>query len=340
MPQHTTTMVAEPPPATSTAPRRAAEDGRGRAWGVALLLAAFLAVFYWESAVRLISRWSNEADYSHGFLVPPFALYLLWFRRGMAAAGPGGRWLGVLLLLTSAVIRLGAAYYNYPLADPFSLIPCLAGIALLLGGWPALRWSWPAIAFLIFMIPLPGFLAERLGGPLQRIATISGTYILQTIGVPAAALGNVIHLSEPPPIMVVEACSGLRMLICFMAISVGAAFVVEWGVLERLVIVLSGVPIAIAANVARIASTGFVQEHFGVRVADRLYHDFAGWLMMPLACVLVVLELWILNRLFPAPVSGPVVAGAPTAVPSPAARTREPLVTRSSRKKSKQSRAR
>ena len=227
--------------------------------------------FYVEPLSHLAGRWSGESDYSHGFLVIPFALYLLWHRRVVPVGNnDGGRWLGILLLLASAALRFAAAYYAYPLADAFSLLPCVAGVALLLGGWSALRWSWPAIAFLVFMIPLPGVIAERMSGPLQRTATICGTYLLQTVGIPAVAIGNVIHLSEPPPIEVVQACSGLRMLICFLAITFGAAFVTDWGILERMVIVLSGIPIAVASNV-----------------------------LMPIACAMVALELWMLQRAFP-----------------------------------------
>lgn len=262
-------------------------------------MSALIAVFFGQTIGHLANRWAGEPDYSHGFLVAPFAAYLLWYRRDLATVSSGGRWLGLLLLLCCAALRLGAAYYAFPLADAAALPLCLAGSVLLMGGWSLLRWSWPAIMFLVFMIPLPGAIADRLSGPLQHVATVSATYLLQTCGVPAAAVGNVIHLSTEPPIMVVEQCSGLRMLICFIAITVGAAFVVDWGLLERLVIMLSGIPIAVGCNVLRIASTGLVQEHFGVQVAERIFHDFAGWLMMPLACGFVALELWVLGGIFP-----------------------------------------
>jgi exosortase len=268
-------------------------------WVAGLGLSALIAVFFGETLIRLSHRWANEADYSHGFLVPLFSAYLLWYRRDLMVVGSGGRWLGLLLLAGSAVLRIGSAYYAFPLADGVAIPLCLAGAVLLLGGWSLLGWSWPAIAFLMFMIPLPAAVSERLSGPLQHIATVSGTYLLQTFGVPAAAVGNVIHLSHEPPIMVVEQCSGLRMLICFIAITMGAAFVVDWGLLERLVIILSGIPIAVVSNVTRITATGLVQEHFGPEVAEKIFHDFAGWLMMPFACLLVALELWLLSRMFP-----------------------------------------
>ena len=284
-------------------PQTSAERSAGvstAGWVTGALVFAAVLGFYLGPLRHLAERWSGEADYSHGFLVIPFAIYLLWHRRHVHVGNNDcWRFLVVLLLVLIAAMCFAAAYYVYPLVVAFSLLPCLGGVALLLGGWSSLRWSWPAIAFLVFMIPLPGVIAERMSGPLQQTATICGTYVLQTVGIPAVAIGNVIHLSEPPPIEVVEACSGLRMLICFLAITFGAAFVTDWGILERLVIVLSGIPIAVASNVLRIASTGLVQDHFGPEVASRVFHDFAGWMMMPIACAMVALELWMLQRAFP-----------------------------------------
>jgi hypothetical protein len=137
---------------TESSPR----SGRGGWWLAGLGLSVLIVVFFHESIGRLAHRWANEPDYSHGFLVPPFAAYLLWHRRDLAKVGDGGLWMGLVLLLGSAALRLGAAYYAYPLADSAGLLLCLAGAALLLGGWSLFRWSWPAIAFLVFMSPLPG----------------------------------------------------------------------------------------------------------------------------------------------------------------------------------------
>lgn len=271
------------------------------------LLAGFLLISFWESLSSLAHRWSNEPDYSHGFFVPAFSIFLLWRRRGLLAAAPtGGRWWGVLLLMGSAGLRLAASYFSFTLLEPFALLPTLAGVALLMGGWRALRWSWPAIAFLAFMIPLPGFVAGQLGGPLQRLATAGSTYLLQTCGVPATATGNVIWLTKGQ-IGVVEACNGLRMLITFFAITVGAALVMTNSIWEKLIVVISALGIGLFANVLRITATGMAYEWASPELADRLFHDFAGWLMMPLATMLLFLELHLLSRLLIAPLRGPVV---------------------------------
>jgi exosortase len=176
-------------------------------------------------------------------------------------------------------------------------LPYLAGICLLVGGWRALDWAWLSIGFLVFMIPLPWRIENALGAPLQSIATSVSTYLLQTLGFMAFAEGNVIQLNEAR-IGVLEACSGLSMLITFVALSTAAALVVKRPLLDKIVLVASSIPVAVLANVARITLTGILHDKVGGHVASTFYHDLAGWLMIPLALILYWLEILILSRLF------------------------------------------
>jgi exosortase len=270
-------------------------------------LAALLGVSFAECLAGLAQRWANEPDYSHGFFVPVFAAFLLWRRRDLRSPiSIGGRWVGAGLVFASAVVRLASVRLNYTLLEPVALLPCLAGVALLIGGWGWLRWLWPAIAFLAFMIPLPGFVAGQLGGPMQRITTVCSTYLLQTCDIPATATGNVIWLTDGR-IGVVEACNGMRMLVAFFAVTIGAALLMRGAFRQKALIVMSAPAIGLFANVVRITATGLVHEWISPEVADKVFHDFAGWLMMPMATMLLLLELYLLSRLLIAPIEGPVV---------------------------------
>ena len=258
---------------------------------VAAVAASILAC-YFHVLGHLAYRWSHEEDYSHGFLVPVFSVWLLWSRRQMLATSNTsfqGRWIGLALIAASAGIRWAALNFGFALLEPVALVVCLAGVMGTIGGWRMLHWSWPALLFLFFMIPLPGVIASRMSGPLQRIATVSSTYVLQTLGVHAVASGNVIWLSQGQ-IGVVEACSGLRMLVMFAAVTVAAAFLLGGSRWERAVIVISSPAIAIASNVFRITATGLAQELISPDFAHKIFHDFAGWIMMPLAIALLRLS--------------------------------------------------
>lgn len=259
----------------------------------------------------LVRVWWNDPDYVHGFLVPVFALVLLWTRREMMESiTPQGSWWGLAFLALSATMRWGSAYFYFRLIDPLSLVPCLAGIVLLVAGWRALRWAGPSILFLAFMVPAPGVVAGLLRHPLQRIGTITSTYVLQTLGMPAIAQGNVILLTEGE-LGIAEACSGLRMMMLFFAVCVGAVFLMKSALWKKVLVVLSAVPIALAANVIRITVTGILYETASQELADAVYHDLAGWFMMPLAVVLLWIEMAILSRLFVAPVDENSLSAAP-----------------------------
>lgn len=266
-----------------------------------LILAAVVLWAYSRPFSGLLHSWVDYVEYQHGFLVPLFAAVLLWVRRDMLgeATFEGSLW-GIPLLGLSLAARWASAYWSLAKLDALSLLPCLAGIALLLGGWRVLRWAGPSIAFLVFMIPLPGAVGGLLSYPLQRVACITSTYAIQLVGIPAFAQGNVIHLPRTD-LGVVDACSGLQMMMLFFAVCVGAAFIVRRSFAEKVFLVLSAIPIAVAANVARITLTAILYQTAGPALAQAVFHDLAGWLMMPIAVVMLWLLAGVLSllRIFP-----------------------------------------
>ena len=149
---------------------------------------------------------------------------------------------------------------------------------------------------------------------MQHLATIVSTFVMQVLGLPALAEGNVILLNEHS-INIVEACSGLSMLVVFVALSAGLAIVVSRPLADRLILFVSAVPIAIVANILRITVTGVLYDTVSGETAHAFFHDVAGWLMMPLALGMLWVELKILDRLFVAvPVSARVPAPRRTPV--------------------------
>lgn len=263
-------------------------------WGLFGLLATGWA--YGSTLVETAERWRTDPQYSHGWLVPLFSAYLLYRRRAQVpAAGFRPRWWGLAVVLAAVALRgLGYALYQ-PWLDAVSLLVCVGGVAATVGGWPAVKWAGPAVLFLAFMIPLPFRLQFALGGSLQSVATAASTYLLQTAGVPAIAEGNVILLSETR-IGVVEACNGLSMLVTFFALAAGFALLIDRHWLYAAAMAAAAVPIAVAANVLRITVTGLLYEANQNKIAQVVFHDVAGWLMMPLGVGLLFALLWFLDR--------------------------------------------
>jgi exosortase len=267
---------------------------------LAALAAALAALVwaYWTTLSDTAHQWASDPQYSHGYLVPAFAALLLWTRRDrLAPAALGPSWWGAAFLLGGLGLRLGGTFFHFEWFDPISLLPSLVGVCLLLGGWAALRWCGPAILFLFFMIPLPYTVSLLLARPMQNIATVASTFLLQTLGWPALAEGNVILINDVE-LNIVEACSGLRMLVIFFALSTAVVLIVKRPAWEKAVIVLSSLPIALVSNVLRITLTGVLHDAVDDKWAHEFFHDMAGWLMMPMALALLAVELRVLSKLF------------------------------------------
>jgi exosortase len=291
--------------------------GGVRSTTLLLLLSGCVLWALWPVVRVAADRWSNDPRYAHAYLVPIFSLILLRMRRDRrrvapyapsswddtselnkrhAVASSEPSWSGLAFIMLGAAFQLAGGYYRISTIEGLSLLIYLLGLTLLLGGWRAVDWAWPSIAFLGFMVPLPWRVENALGPPLQLIATTASTYFLQTLGFMAFAEGNVIQLRDAR-IGVVEACSGLSMVISFLALSSAAAMVVQRPLLDRMVLVASSIPVALVANIARITVTAILHETLGDHAASTFYHDFAGWVMIPLALLLYWLEIWILSHL-------------------------------------------
>ncbi len=159
-----------------------------------------------------------------------------------------------------------------------------------------------------------------MSGPLQHIATLCSTFIMQVIGLPALSEGNVIQVNDAK-IGVVEACSGLRMLVVFFAISAAVVIVSTRPLLDKAIILVSAVPIAILSNILRVTVTGVLHQTTNSEVANVFFHNVAGWCMPALALGMLWVELKVLSHLFidrPAPppvraVREPMARRSPTA---------------------------
>jgi exosortase len=208
------------------------------------------------------------------------------------------RWWGVGLIAVGTLLRIESTRYVTFTFERLTLLVCLLGVFILVGGFRTIRWAGPAIAFLVFMFPLPGIVVDKILRPLQTMATISSVYALQTFGLDVYREGNRIEL-ESQAMNVVDQCSGLRMLTIFIALAVAIALISghrpRW---ERIVIVLSSVPIALLVNCIRITMTGLLYSlNVNEEITNRIFHDLAGWIMMPLAIGFLFLEMQILSRL-------------------------------------------
>ena len=267
-------------------------------WQVACGLTAAAVLFGFAGGLYdLATVWATRADYSHGFLVLPFAAYLLWVRRDRFPAVK--RWpdpVGLAFFAPAVAMYIAAGVTNMAKegAQGFATVLALSGVVVMFcGRWKGLGWAWPGLGFLLFTLPPPNFIENTVALKLRDFATAAGTFVFQTMGLPAYSEGNRILIGDTV-LEVARACGGLSMLLTFVALAAGLALLMEkrhW--VDRLIVFASAAPIALLCNVVRIVATGLVYHAGWNKLGDLVVHDLAGWLMMPLALGM----LWLVVKL-------------------------------------------
>lgn len=282
---------------TTSAPRSISDPDQILPFSALIGLSALLLVGFGKTIFDLSDYWSDP-QYSHGYLVPLFSLiwfYLRWEPIGEAPTWE--RWAGFGLLAFGLAVWLFASYLGIPYVEMVAFLPCIFGLFVLVGGLKILRWAAPGLAMMIFMYPLPGKLNRALLVPLNKIATVASTFCIQTLGIASVRDGNTIRLLGQD-LNVVDACSGLRMATIFLAMAVGVALLIERPMWTRIAVVCSALPIAIVTNMIRIVLTAVLYS-FGLgRSAEKVFHDFAGYIMPIIALGFLFLFLSILDNLF------------------------------------------
>jgi exosortase len=208
-----------------------------------------------------------------------------------------------VLILRAICYERGAEW-----SETATLLPVIACLTLAAGGWPLLRRVWPAIAYLVFLLPLPQGINGLLSQPLQRVASAGSYALLKLTGLWVVPEGNVI-LVGADPLEVAAACNGLSMLMCLAATVTAMTLLIAMAPWKRIVLLASIIPVALISNILRITATAWCYYLFGSAVGGHFAHDAAGWLMMPVALVLVGLELgllsWLMVRVEECPISRP-----------------------------------
>jgi exosortase len=259
------------------------------AWqGVALLL--LIAWLYASILARLFLQWvgpARDPNFEHGIFVPLFALFVLWQERkklSVIAAAPS--WAGLPLVALSLLMLVLGVLGAELFFSRVSLLILLAGLILLFQGWTFFRAVLFPWAFLILMIPIPALILQQVTFPLQLLAAKLATALLELAGVPVLRQGNVIVLASMP-LNVAEACSGIRSLLTLVTLAIIYGYLMETRMWVRVVLALSAVPIAVAANSFRIFGTGLLVQYWDPDKAEGFFHAFSGWLIFVVALIMM-----------------------------------------------------
>jgi exosortase len=255
-------------------------------WQIAVL-AGLILWLYGPTIFHLAEQWWDDPNFSHGFLVPIFSIFVVWRDRSrLTRMTPSPSSTG-LLILTAAMLLLVIGQMGAELfLARFSLLLVVAGLIVLFLGWTIFRAVLFPWAFLILMIPIPAILYNQITFPLQLLASRVAAAVLALIGIPVLREGNVINLPNLS-LEVAEACSGVRFLVSLIALAIIYGFITETRSWMRYLLAVASVPIAVIANSIRIIGTGLLVQHWNAEAAQGFFHASWGWMIFVISLLML-----------------------------------------------------
>ena len=290
--------LLEPGLIATNSDTRSVAAGRIPLLPVIAVVAAMLFA-YRDVGAALAGQWAADENYSHGFLILPLAAYFAWKRRHSIAQLPlePSMWGAAVVVAGLSLLIAGVAAAELFVARA-SFVCVIAGSVLFLLGPRHLRALAFPIGFLLLMIPPPEVLFNQVALPLQLFASHAGAIALRSFGVAVLRDGNMLELVGMR-LEVAEACSGIRSLVALLAFALVIGESSGGSRLRLWLLAGATLPIAIAANAARIAATGLAAHMFGPVAAEGLLHTTSGLLVFAVSIAALLLVDRALGRAAP-----------------------------------------
>ncbi len=247
-------------------------------------------IFFYHKAIgKLISDWSIDPNFSHGFLIPFVALYMVWYKQNeISQVSRQPSKTGIYVVLFGMLVHIAGNVGAELFLMRFSMIITLSGIIIYFYGFKMFWKLIVPIAYLIMMIPIPDILWNKIAFPLQLFSAKISSQTINMLGIPVFREGNILHLSNTS-LEVVDACSGLRSLTSLLALTGAFAFLAPLSTFKKWILFFSAIPIAVAVNVIRLTITGGMAAWIGPEAAHGFLHDMSGLIIFGGALILVYL---------------------------------------------------
>ena len=150
--------------------------------------------------------------------------------------------------------------------------------------WKLVRFP---VYFLFFAVPLPGILLARISVWIQGVSATGSAVTMRALGYTILQTGNILDIPGMR-LGVEEACSGFKKLVALIAFSLLYGYLNRLSLGKRVLLVLLAVPIAVAANILRIALLIAVSSAGGM-TAFHFMHDWAEVIVLVIAFGLFLL---------------------------------------------------
>jgi exosortase len=265
-------------------------------WKISILLLAWAVLFY-PVVPPMVETWISHSDNSHALLVPLISLYFFWQKREEIRSIPlsSSMW-GWMILGVSLAVYLVSFAGGIAFLARMMMVSSLLGLLWCCLGTQMVRSLAFPLAFLVFMVPVPDSVLGMVSYPLQLMASKISVDLITLCSIPVYREGNMLFFLQTR-LEVAEACSGIRSIMSLTMLSVIFAYLLQSGRWQKIVLVISALPIALLANIVRVTGTGILAHFFGDQVAQGFLHDFSGMAVFASGMVILYLEFQLLNRI-------------------------------------------
>ena len=275
------------------------------------LIAAALVFLFANVLVKLGFDWWTDENYSHGLLVPFVIGFIIWseFDLLKKAVEKPRVWFGFLIILFAIFLLLAGTLGAELFIQRISLVAILVGIVVYFFGAKILQLLVVPFALLLFAIPIPQIIFNKIAFPLQIYASQIAVWGIRLFSIPTVRKGNVFEIlpqgaTQSISLEVVEACSGIRSLMTLVSLALILAYFTReknhdaddgWKICFKnfdfwrtMILMLSAIPIAVLTNSARVTLTGVATYYYGKQALTDFWHDLSGWLVYLAALILLI----------------------------------------------------
>lgn len=260
------------------------------------VLPVAVALVYVPTLADMAPIWWNDTYSGQGLFVPLFAALMLWTTRSelRATAGPVQRG-GVVVVAGAVALLLAGRVTGSLVLQGLSLSVAAAGLVATGWGGRCLKQAAFPIAYLVFMIPPPHAALAAVTTTLQLFAANFAATSLQLIDVPVYRSGVMIELPGAR-LEVAEICNGLRFLFALVVMTAAFAYITQRGAVRQAVLIVTAVPVAIAANATRVAVLALGTYYVGPSVLEGTVHHLIGKAVWALTLISLIAVGFVLSR--------------------------------------------
>lgn len=289
---------------------------------LAVFVLGFLGIFWrWFYKQHLYSV-ERLQDWGHAYVVPLLAGYMVYRAWPQIVRTPVRMfWPGLAAFVTGvgSYIFFVKGFPNH-MGQGFAMVLSLFGLTLFTLGPAMMAHLFLPIAYLVFGITISEQIMITITFKLQNISAWGGYYLLGVLspifGYTVSLTGNNIEIvtkeGQSIPLGIAEACSGMRMVVAFLALAGSVALLSCTWWWQRVAVMLLAVPVAIFMNLVRIAVLGLLSL-IDPKLASGDAHIFIGTILLVPALGLYMAAVWSLDRIW-IPATEPK---APAKAPSP-----------------------